>query len=303
MDPLRGVALAPAAAEWLAHSTAARILNVFERACNLISADGTVLALVTSARGMGPFTLVVDGDGGAPFRGLPAESPVRLLPSKQALCVGPLRIEYGDAAAWDARPDWPAVARHYRQNPNSLPWLAVAAAGVDVAGSLLDLYRPATGSTALERVLRAAAQQGAEALVGGLAAGDEIQATRGAQSLAGLGGGLTPAGDDFVVGVLLAAWAGLYGPSGGQLAGAVAEAAAPRTTTLSAAYLRAAARGECIVPWHDLFAALLRGDAASTQAAVAALVSVGHTSGADALAGFVAVLYALGGSSTRPAGG
>jgi len=106
--------------------------------------------------------------------------------------------------------------------------------------------------------------------------------------LAGLGGGLTPAGDDFILGALLAAWAGLYGPSAPALAAGVAKAAAAATTTLSAAYVRAAARGECSAYWHRLFAALLQPQTGEAPAALAALLAVGHTSGADALAGFLA---------------
>jgi len=72
----------------------------------------------------------------------------------------------------------------------------------------------------------------------------------------------------------------------------VAKAMAPRTTALSAAYLRAAARGECAAPWHDFFAALTEPAAparrAALAAAVEALFAIGHTSGADGLAGFLA---------------
>jgi hypothetical protein len=142
-------------------------------------------------------------------------------------------------------------------------------------------------------------------LVAGVARREVSDATAGAQTLAGLGGGLTPAGDDFIVGVLLAAWAGLYAPGAHMLAPSLAEAAAARTTTLSAAYLRAAAQGECIAHWHALFAALVQADGAALPAAVSALVSIGHTSGADALAGFLAVHYELGRvpAPSRPAGG
>jgi hypothetical protein len=302
MARLRGVALAPAAAAWLADAAPARVLNVFERACNLIGPDGAVLALVTTERGLGPFAVLVESDDHAPFRGLSADSPVQNLPAEHALSVGKLHIEYGGARAWEARPDWAVVANHYCGTHTSLPQLAEIAAETGPAGSLLDLYRPTRDGTALARALLDVARPGAEALAGGLAAGDDVRVARGARSLAGLGGGLTPAGDDFIVGVLLAAWAGLYGPGAERRGAAAAEAAAPRTTTLSAAYLRAAARGECLAPWHDLFAAQRLGEAA-TRAAVAALVAIGHTSGADALAGFVAVHHALDGPSARPAGG
>ena len=63
--------------------------------------------------------------------------------------------------------------------------------------------------------------------------------------------------------------------------------AVPRTTTLSGAFLRAAARGECSVSWHNLLGAL--GDGVEIRVATAAseVMAHGATSGADSLAGFL----------------
>jgi hypothetical protein len=117
-------------------------------------------------------------------------------------------------------------------------------------------------------------------------------------ALAGLGGGLTPAGDDFICGALFAGWAGLLplsqrerGPGGEGELSSIANSAASRTTTLSAAYLRAAARGECMALWHSLFEALRSSDASALPSVVESLLAVGHTSGADALAGFIAAYH------------
>ena len=107
----------------------------------------------------------------------------------------------------------------------------------------------------------------------------------GAAQLAGLGGGLTPAGDDFLTGVML--WAWLAHPSPRSQCRLLVKAAAPRTTTLSAAFLQAAARGECGVAWHVLLAALSEGGDAELATAVQDVLSHGATSGADALAGFL----------------
>ena len=106
-----------------------------------------------------------------------------------------------------------------------------------------------------------------------------------AVELAGRGIGLTPAGDDFLAGIML--WAWLAYPAPGPLCRALVEAAAPRTTTLSAAFLRAAARGECDAAWHQLLAALSTGSAAQFAPAVQRVVAHGATSGADMLAGFM----------------
>ena len=74
------------------------------------------------------------------------------------------------------------------------------------------------------------------------------------QRLAGLGEGLTPMGDDLLCGYAagLVIWHGRR-----DEARAIAAAAAPRTTALSATLLRHAARGELPEPAHAL---LERGD-------------------------------------------
>ncbi|MBP7691832.1 MAG: DUF2877 domain-containing protein, partial [Anaerolineales bacterium] len=164
----------------------------------------------------------------------------------------------------------------------ALAELAALAPGWAPAGSLLDLFQTGAGTPLLARVAAGAAD-----LTGGLAARDAARAVAGARYLAGVGGGLTPAGDDFIVGALLAVWAGRAGAGADALAEPVAAAAAPLTTTLSAAYVRAAARGEGSAYWHALLAALAAG--ADWRPALRDLLAVGHTSGADALAGFLSV--------------
>jgi hypothetical protein len=108
--------------------------------------------------------------------------------------------------------------------------------------------------------------------------------------LAGLGNGLTPAGDDWLLGCALAAHLkDSADPAHALMPQAVREASR-HTTPLSAAWLRAAASGECGVPWHWLFDACLRADKVTIARAARQIVGQGHTSGASALAGFVEIL-------------
>ncbi len=109
-----------------------------------------------------------------------------------------------------------------------------------------------------------------------LAAGDRERAHSAAQALIGEGEGLTPFGDDVVAGALAA----LVLLGARALAAAVAgvlDIARGRTTALSAALLRHAARGEVPAPIGRLLTALAgRGD---PSAALAAVLAVGHSSG------------------------
>jgi hypothetical protein len=133
-----------------------------------------------------------------------------------------------------------------------------------------------------------AAYDPAAKLINGLREDDRTLCLEGVTGLAGLGGGLTPAGDDWLVGCMLAMWAisarHTISPT------AIAQAAAPRTTPLSAAWLRAAAQGECGEPWHLLFDSLVKGREPAIRQAAEAVIHQGHTSGADALAGFLSLL-------------
>jgi hypothetical protein len=90
-------------------------------------------------------------------------------------------------------------------------------------------------------------------------------------ALAGLGPGLTPAGDDTLAGLLLVF--GAY-----DRAAAMAAADRARTNDIARAFLAWAARGQSIEPVHRLLAA---GDAAASAGALADLVCFGHSSGAD----------------------
>jgi hypothetical protein len=128
---------------------------------------------------------------------------------------------------------------------------------------------PPAGRTVLDHGTEAALAR----LVRALAAGDPLTAP--VAGLLGRGPGLTPLGDDVLAGLLVTLGA-LGSPASGRL-GAVIRAQAPaRTTFVSAALLHHAARGECVPE----LARLLTAAPDARTAALAALLRVGHTSGA-----------------------
>jgi hypothetical protein len=105
--------------------------------------------------------------------------------------------------------------------------------------------------------------------------------------LLGRGPGLTPTGDDVLAGALVTLHA-LGAPAVGPLAEVVTAAAPGATTTVSAALLAHAARGECIPQLADLVEAVGDGDA--LPRAAGALLAVGHCSGAGLLHGVLVAL-------------
>ncbi len=108
--------------------------------------------------------------------------------------------------------------------------------------------------------------------------------------LGGFGAGLTPAGDDFLVGLMHALWATRAEAEALALCLVMAEAAVPRTNSLSAAWLEAASRGEAGEPWHELLEAIRQEDHRILEDAVMRILPTGHSSGADALGAFAAQL-------------
>lgn len=105
-------------------------------------------------------------------------------------------------------------------------------------------------------------------------------------ALVGLGGGLTPAGDDFLVGLLAVlqvcgareAFDTLLAKLRGRL---------QETPVLSRAFLQRALEGEFSKPVLELFTALEQGGQKEITKAASRLCAIGHTSGCDLLGGIV----------------
>ena len=110
-----------------------------------------------------------------------------------------------------------------------------------------------------------------------------------AAQLIGLGPGLTPSGDDYFGGVLVALrWLG-RGAQADSLWRWLGPCLAGRTSAISAAHLAAAASGQVHEALHEVLDNLAAWQAPDLHPSLAKLDAVGHTSGWDALAGIVAV--------------
>jgi hypothetical protein len=270
---------------------AARVLAVFEHACNLVTPEGRVVALVLSQIGDGPLNVVVHGKPGD-FAAV--EPGMSAWLEGRRLRVGGLEIVLEGAVVWDPRPDWDRLRPGRGGIAARLPFLWAFALRNAPAGSFLPLAWEWAGGPdhsveaveagCVSRSLALVAREAAEALRAGWG-GNPGRLREGATQLAGLGSGLTPAGDDFLTGAMLWAWLAHSNPR--VFCRTLVAAAGPRTTTLSAAFLRATARGECSAAWHTLLAALSHGSDVEVARGVQGVLAHGATSGADALAGFL----------------
>lgn len=249
----------------------ARVLASFDQACDLVTPGGDVIAVVTPRVGDGPLNIVVEARPGV-LGTVDRDAPVEL--DEGTLRAGQVEIALNDAPVWEPCPDWSALRPKLEAIKTDLPPLRTIALSHTPAGSLL------AAPDMTDYVILSEAKN--------LESGWEEDGARlqeAAARLAGRGIGLTPAGDDFLAGAML--WAWLAHPAPGPFCGTMAEIAVPRTTRLSAAFLRAAARGECDADWHGLLAALSSGSAARLAPAVQQVMAHGATSGADMLAGFL----------------
>lgn len=239
----------------------ARVLGAFPTAIYLLPVgEDDVLAVLTSDALRLPRAVV-----------LPAPATVRGLDTYAGPArMGDGRVQLGEVVLRPARWWRPARPR--------------------AARGRLDVPPEATGAHLSPR-LRAAVED----LVGAVGAAADNGARTGADDrvrvaadrLLGLGPGLTPAGDDVLAGLFVAAQLAPYAARPlDVLARHVRGRAHGRTTALSATLLRCAADGHGVPELIAFVEAVGGGGHAS--AAYAELARVGHTSGRDLAVGVVA---------------
>ncbi|MGB7873260.1 MAG: DUF2877 domain-containing protein [Anaerolineales bacterium] len=286
MHPINSLSLAPNVNVWLANTHHPRVLHVFNHACNLINERREVLSIVTPQIGNGPFNLVIEDD--ILFsETLPARSLISI--RSDQLDLGDLNISTDKARLWSPRPDWEMLHTRRDKILNRITSLRAPTGAMrrefGIASSqstFLAMTLPLPNCQSLSLDFTSA-----------LANSDNSSAPKQTSKLAGLGVGLTPAGDDFILGAILAVWI-IHPPEiASVLAEEIANTAAPLTTSLSAAWLKSAGKGEAGILWHEFFDALVSGDAASVQLKIVKLLSVGETSGSDALAGFLGTFFSF----------
>lgn len=245
-----------------APAAAGRVHSVFEHALNIEWHDGALVTL----QGPGPLA--------APF--------AAALPWLPALAAAPVRRVERGLRVEDVELGWETAA-----------WvdLALRPGETDarpLARALGDLTPP-DGAPGLRSPTGRAAR---EQLAAGIRERDANAFVAGARALIGLGEGLTPGGDDCLVGALAVLHRLAPSPLARdpEIHAALARAAGAGTTTIGREFIRHALRGVFSEPVIELLTA--RSEVAAARAA-ARLLMLGATSGADTLAGIRLALEAL----------
>lgn len=252
-----------------------RVFSTHTHACNLLTDRGDLVALVSVQHGNGPFHIVV---------------PPALLAQRQIGEVGRYQsdklifekqqLELGTAAPWQPYLTpirMPDIASFFT-------WLHETTSEYPVS----PLFSSKDASTS---ALRSRAAAGLGALIHGLQQTNLDAVNKGGKALIGLGPGLTPAGDDFLVGFLAGLTLGslattVPAPFLSEL-NAIIDKAADQTTRLSGAWLRCATRGQFGETWHNLAHALQSGQRQKIEQAAHHILSTGATSGVDAMTGLL----------------
>lgn len=264
------ISMTPKIRQWLQEPTAVSLLHRFDHAINLIGANGTIISIVQPSIGAGPFSIVVDAERPFPATINPATPITKTADSLQ---IGTLHIDLRPAQLWQPGPPW-NLLREQHQWLTILPDLQTA---VSQQQDRLTAGSPANFASQF--------QTATAAVCTAIVHPNSAELETAVIQLAGLGPGLTPAGDDFLLGMLLGLWATRPEAMVVELAERVVETAVPRTTQLSAAWLKAAAKGEAWSAWHDFLQALLAGD--NWHDSFHHILNNGATSGIASLLGFI----------------
>jgi hypothetical protein len=285
---LQTISAAPGALAWVRAGRPARVLHVFAAVCNLISDRDDLLSLILEPGQMDPFTLLLKQPPS--FAGfiehLNAESSVTS--GSGRIRIDGLEVVIDKPLAWISRPDWDALRVALSGNPG---WIDLVEGEVIRSRSAESLAALIGNPGAAWRGSRppwwGKAAGPIQSLLEGVASRDERALSRGACRLAGFGPGLTPSGDDFLIGLMYAARILLEPGEADAICETIVRASVPRTGLFPAAHLTAASRGEASGHWHALLAACLEGEDEGIRSALSRLLAVGHTSGEDAVSGFL----------------
>jgi len=242
---------------------------------------------------MGPFSIEVEA---TPARVWYADrsDPLRIaLEGETRVSIDGRTLDLSSAASWNPRPDWSALVTvpwHFEFLPALLNRLRASAPPESLA-CVVDLLSthsagPDAHRSRLRDMPRAAATRACLRLCQALAEGELQEVAAASAALAGMGPGLTPSGDDFLLGMMFGIQSALPASDARSLSNTIYRASAGRTNTISNAWLSAASDGQAIQAWHELVDSILSFNSGMVDRACQNLIELGHTSGADALAGF-----------------
>lgn len=276
--------------DWLFEPKPSRVLNVFKPVVNLAASDGRVVSLVSREIGNGPLNILLPEMDFSKI--ISVNTEIHLLP--QRILLGSVAISTTKATIWQAIYPWQRF--WHRQDK------------IEFAISILQEHLSSLEPSQNPQIIESLDSSDPINITKEMAANLSDNAASFCQSilqrnhqmteiyfdhLCGKGIGLTPEGDDVLIGCLLALWATSIEDHDSNWLQKIAERAKNRTTTLSTAWLRVTARGECSEVWHHLLDAIMVGDKDKARISIQLILQQGFTSGRASLTGFQTGLEAF----------
>lgn len=268
------------------------VLSVYDNYVNILLGD-RVLALSRDMSVSLPFGVTVAATESWHRFGLGANHPVRLRGGRLEL-VGAFEVRgLATCRRFSCRPRRDAVYRPHLLGSRLVELEMICRESPRSEGIIAYLGPQNGGAAASEApngVVERRMRLRFQSLVTGIRQNDDCLIAEGAHGLLGVGPGLTPSGDDFLLGFLagLTSWPEEHCRTAAAKLGTCLVRDAPaQTTRIAAEYLRYAAMGCYHSYLTSLINAFLAGTDGELADAAAEMLTMGHFSGTDLLLGFV----------------
>ncbi len=285
------------AKEFLDAPGKARIISVFRRSLYVENTSGRIVCIGARDIGPGPLNALCEFSGDVDFK-------KQMLSSVDALVAnGFVRLGQGVGLDTSQIEEWkPEPFPVFRDFESLLCNLSFVAAWIDDRGPREGLAplvphiircEDLSSDDVFRQIAWKAISELGNWLSRRLSGRASLDFSSVDNQLVGLGPGLTPSGDDFWCGVMIALSALGRFDVLGEVGTTLLQQARARTNKISCAHLECAANGQGAHALHEVLAAITTKGEHLVGRALRVLGRIGHTSGWDSLAGLVCVLMCM----------
>ena len=292
------------AKEFLDAPDEATIIGVFRRSLYVENSSGRIACIGERGIGPGPLNALFEFSKDLDFTGIvSAGSSARI--QNNSICLGSkVKIEVPCLEEWEPQPlptDWD-TASFLHNLPVLVEWIVETGPREGLAPLIEHVVsgEEISNGDAFYKFSRQGISDFRRWLSYSLNGEGNHEIPAAARRLVGLGPGLTPSGDDFWCGVMIALRAMGCLDILKKVSGDVLKQAEYRTNKISRAHMECAANGQGAQTLHETISAMGMADEARLSSALCELDKIGHSSGWDSLAGVVCVLESVASWKGRP---
>lgn len=268
------------------HASSWRVHSTFKRTINLISNENNLITLATSENSLMPYSLTTSAQDFTCFKDLVDET-VHVIGNElligDALCICLNKGKVG------------STLLHVQSSPKdhacfleNVQFFADCFKSKHALGS----FFLSNSASSFEKALQEQLVLKAKAFCEAIASDNDAQAIAHGQSLMGLGIGLTPSGDDYLVGFFAVMFSDPNKcKSFEKIATGIVKAAPNYTNIISATYLQSAARQRLKTEIHNLVQSVYVCKKPDIECYLNQLLKIGSTSGTDIAKGMLDAFF------------